>query len=60
LRVRLWAVGSLRGGEFLGPLSYYQELFTIDLIVDLGADFCTRMLRLKLKNLENFNADNLS
>jgi len=31
-------------GEFLGPLSYYQELFAIDLIVDLGADFYTRIL----------------
>jgi len=30
------------------------------LIVDLGADFYTRILRLKLKYLENFNADSPS
>jgi len=30
------------------------------LIVDLGADFYPRMLRLKLKYLENFKADNPS
>ena len=53
-------MGSISGGEFRGPLSYYQELFAIDLIVDLGADFYTLLLRPKLKYLEIFNADNLS
>jgi hypothetical protein len=53
LRVRLWAVGSIRGGEVRGPSSYSQELFVSDLIVDLGAHFYTRLLRPKLKYLEN-------